>query len=88
MSNGRLGQILEEVKLLPPDQQIAIRNAIDEIIGERQLSEDEALQKKLMDKGLLNEIKPPVKRLASRPARRLIECKGRPLSETIIEEWM
>lgn len=67
MSNGRLDQVIEEVKLLSPDEQIAVRNVIDEILGERRLSGDEALQKKLMDKGLLSEIKPPVKGFASRP---------------------
>lgn len=46
----------------------------------------EIYQKALFDEGLIHEIKPPVKDLTPYKNRTLIESKGKPLSEILIEE--
>ncbi|MSP13095.1 MAG: hypothetical protein EXR62_09070 [Chloroflexi bacterium] len=48
-------------------------------------SEDE-FEQLLLAKGLLSEIKPPLTDLAPYRHRRLVETKGKPLSEVILEE--
>jgi hypothetical protein len=83
MANEKPDRVLEEVKNLAPFEQRRVRDAIDDLLG-KALSDDESLQRDLLEAGLLSEIKAPVS--LPRPGRKLIECKGRPLSEIAVEE--
>lgn len=47
---------------------------------------DQALQRRLVEAGLLNEIKPPIRDLAPYRDRKAIPIQGEPLSETVIRE--
>ena len=90
-------EILTAVKHLPPDEQVAVKRRLEVMIrppnreetpvGEvRQAADDldQRIQRALYDAGLISEIKPRVKR--PRERRPPIRIKGKPLSETIIED--
>lgn len=89
-------EILTAVKHLAPDQQAELKRRLELMIhrrnGEQSGGEarhaagdlDQRLQRALYDAGLVGEIKPPVKR--PRHRRPAITIKGKPLSETIIED--
>jgi predicted nucleic acid-binding protein len=87
MCNAVLDRILNEVKQLSRDEQQQLREALDIMLtgSEAQRIEGE-VQRRLFAAGLLSEIKPPSASLTPYPGRALIEVKGKPLSETIIEE--
>ena len=84
MAGTTLEKVLEEVKKLTPDEQRQVRDTVNELLSSQQ---DIAyqLQRSLYESGLLSEIKPPRDQQASR-AFMPIEVKGKPVSETIIEE--
>ena len=90
-------EILTAVKDLPPDEQVEVKRRLEVMIhppnrektpvGEvRQAAGDldQRIQRALYDAGLISEIKPRVKR--PRERRPPIRIKGKPLSETIIED--
>jgi hypothetical protein len=93
-------EILTAVKHLPPDEQAEFKrrlgaelvihrpNPDNKPVGEgRQaaIDLDQRVQRALYEDGLLREIKPPI--TDPTPYRREpIEIKGKPLSETVIEE--
>jgi hypothetical protein len=76
------------VKALPPEEQAELRRRLDALSGQPgELASDlnERAQRALYEAGLLSEIKPPI--TDPRPYRRdPIKIKGKPLSETVIEE--
>jgi hypothetical protein len=89
-------EILIAVKHLSPDQQAEVRRRLELMVrrpnGEQSAGEerhtagelDQRLQRALYEAGLISEIKPPVKR--PRKRRPAITIKGKPLSETVIED--
>jgi hypothetical protein len=85
-----IDKLLQEIRLLPPDDQERLRQALDEEAapsGEREeLSAEEEFKRRLVRAGLLKTIKSPVTDLTSYQDRKPFEIQGGPLSETIIEE--
>lgn len=83
-----LEEIVNAVKALPPEEQAELRRRLDALSGQPgELASDlnERAQRALYEAGLLSEIKPPI--TDPRPYRRdPIKIKGKPLSETVIEE--
>jgi hypothetical protein len=83
-----LEEIVNAVKALPPDEQAELRRRLDALPGQPgELANDlnERAQRALYEAGLLSEIKPPI--TDPRPYRRdPIKIKGKPLSETVVEE--
>jgi hypothetical protein len=83
-----LEEIVNAVKALPPEEQAELRRRLDALPGRPgELANDlnERAQRALYEAGLLSEIKPPI--TDARPYRRdPIKIKGKPLSETVIEE--
>jgi hypothetical protein len=83
-----LEEIVNLVKALPPEEQAELRRRLDALSGQPgELASDlnERAQRALYEAGLLSEIKPPI--TDPRPYRRdPIKIKGKPLSETVIEE--
>ncbi len=87
MASETLLRILEEVKTLPRGEQIQLRAALDERLGEQEsLTVQQEVERRLFEDGLLNEIKPRVTDPTRHRAWKPIEVKGKPLSELIIEE--
>ncbi len=78
-----VSEVLEAVKGLSPEEREQVRALLDALPDAPALPE-EAAQAKLREAGLLAETK---RRATSAHARRTpVEIKGKPLSETIIEE--
>ncbi len=87
-------EILNAVRDLPPQEQAEVKRRLEGLLAEpdkapldetRQAGDlDQRIQRALYDAGLISEIKPRVKRPRAR--RPPIKIKGRPLSETIIED--
>ena len=94
-------EIVKAVRDLPPKEQVELKRRLDVLVsapGANQSHEstetnhvhqdavdlDQRIQQALHSAGLVTEIKPPVKR--PRQRRPPINIKGKPLSETVIED--
>ena len=89
-------EIVSAVKDLPPHELAEVKRQVDVLVGpvggdNAPLDEtgntadlDRRIQRALYEAGLIREIKPPAKRPRGR--RPPIKIKGKPLSETIIED--
>jgi hypothetical protein len=77
---------LEEVKALTPEEQRQLREMLDSVVAVPEpLSAEDELERRLLEVGLLSEI-PPGGDLESYRRYTPVEIKGKPVSETIIEE--
>ncbi len=87
MAGVTLEKVLEEVKALPAEEQRQLRESLDTLLdaGPPASLEDQ-LEHRLFEAGLLSEIKAQSEAPPPRQNRKLIEVKGKPVSETIIEE--
>ena len=85
MSNVKFDQVVEDVKALQLHQQQRLRDLLNNWLshGQAKITEDE-FEQKLVQQGILSPMKPPVGN--GFPSRQLVSIKGKPLSETIIEE--
>lgn len=88
-------EILNAVKDLPLREQAEVKRRLEVLLAQSDQADvpdeslqagdlDQRLQRALYEAGLVSEIKPRVKRPRVRPAP--IKIKGKPLSETIIED--
>ena len=88
-------EILNAVKDLPPREQAEVKRRLEGMLAQSEQADvtdetqqagdlDQRLQRALYEAGLVTEIKPRVKRPRVRPPP--IKIKGKPLSETIIED--
>lgn len=91
-------EIVNAVKELPPSDQAEVRRRLDTLRAQPNENEalvddthqaaidlDQRVQRALFEAGLVSEIKPPI--TDPTPYRREpIKIKGKPLSETVIEE--
>jgi hypothetical protein len=91
-------EILSAVKDLPPEEQAELRRRLELLTtssnnGGVQLEDEtqehvkelhERIHRAMYDAGLVSAVNPPVKRRRERPPP--IKIKGKPLSETIIED--
>ena len=89
-------EIVNAVKGLPPREQAEVRRRLDTLGAQPDENEvlvddqaaidlDQRVQQALFEAGLVSEIKPPI--TDPTPYRREpIKIKGKPLSETVIEE--
>jgi hypothetical protein len=88
-------EIVKAVRELPPQEQAEVRRRIEGLLPEPDQADvpgeslaagdlDQRLQRAMYEAGLVSEIKPRVKRPRVRPPP--IKIKGKPLSETIIED--
>jgi hypothetical protein len=87
MSKVTFDELVEEIKSLSLGEQQRLRELLDAwlVRDYSQLTEDE-FEQELYEAGLLSEIKPPITDFTPYQNRQLIEPKGKPLSEIIIEE--
>ncbi len=78
-----VSEVLEAVRAMSPEERERVRALLD-ALPDATSSTNDAAQARLHKAGLLGETRT---RVASTRARHLpVEIKGRPLSETIIEE--
>ena len=87
MTTANLDRVFEEVKTLTPGEQKQLREMLDSLLASAapQITEEE-FEQRLLEKGIISRIPPPITDLAPYRDRKLIEVTGKPLSETIIEE--
>ena len=87
MSSTNLEQVLEEVRTLTPDEQRQVRKLIDELLENSiPLSPEDLLEQRLLEAGIISEIPARVTDPAHHRDFKPIEVRGKPVSETIIEE--
>lgn len=82
-----LDRLLQEVKSLTPDEQRCLRDMVDELLAitAPQMTGDE-FEEHLLRKGIISRIPPRIRDAGFYANRRPVEVKGKPVSETIIEE--
>jgi hypothetical protein len=87
MAHVQFDKVVEDVKALSPAQQQQLRVLLDTILAPEvpQLTEEE-FERKLVEAGVLSEIKPPITDFTRYQNRQPVETTGKPLSEVIIEE--
>ncbi|MDJ1173824.1 hypothetical protein [Roseofilum capinflatum] len=86
MTEITLPQILERLQTLEIEDLYQIEGAVAKSIAQKKPSSDHraAFHQSLLDAGLVKQIKQPS--VISTNERSLIPVKGKPVSETIIEE--
>lgn len=82
-------QLVSQLRSLSPNEQRRIRQVLDEQLitspPPQQATEDDFKQR-LVELGLLKQIKHPARNADSFLSWKPVQIKGKPLSETIIEE--
>lgn len=87
MASVTLDKVWKEVKAMPPDEQRQLRERLNALLeAPPSRSAEDELERRLFEAGLLSEIKPPPTDVQSYRSYRPIEVRGKPVSETIIEE--
>jgi hypothetical protein len=76
-----VSEVLEAVRAMSPEERARVRALLDVLLNGSS-STDDAAQARLHEAGLLSGTRP----LAARARRTPVEIKGKPLSETIVEE--
>ena len=77
----RMQEIAEAIKTLSPTDRYHLRSLLNE---QDEADKLEVFHQILLSKGLLKEVKKPL--VPNTTERQLIEVKGKPVSQTIIEE--
>jgi hypothetical protein len=78
-----VSEVLEAVRAMSPEERERVRALLD-ALPDASSSTDTAAQARLQDAGLLGETQ--ARNASTRARRSPVEIKGKPLSETIIEE--
>jgi hypothetical protein len=88
MTQREFSQLLEILPALSPEQLQALRRELDsqQLDSPTPAASDEALQRRLLEAGIISEIKPPIRDLMPYRNRQAVPINGEPLSETIIRE--
>jgi hypothetical protein len=86
MATANLDQVIEEVKALTPDEQRKLRELLDRLLAPAPQMTEEEFERHLLAKGIISEIPPRTVDHIFEQNRKPIEVKGKPVSETIIEE--
>ena len=87
MAQVQFDQVVEYVKALSPTQQQQLRALLDTLLAPSapQLTEEE-FERKLVEAGILSEVKPPITDFTPYQNRQPVKTTGKPLSEVILEE--
>jgi hypothetical protein len=87
MTTSNVDRLLEEVKTLTPDEQRSLRDLVDELlVRSAPTMTEEEFEQHLLKKGVITRIPPRIRDETFYANRKLIEVKGKPVSEIIIEE--
>jgi len=85
MLNKTFDKVLEQVKILSPDEQRRLQGILDDMLNQQEEAKKvKAFHQALLASGLVKTLKKP--RRISAGERKLIRAQGKPVSETIIEE--
>jgi hypothetical protein len=89
MSSANLEKVIEEVKALPPDDLRQVKALIDSLLQAPSVESGVSLEDQLdqlLEAGVISEIPKRLPRPEHLKDFKPIEVKGKPISETIIEE--
>jgi hypothetical protein len=97
MSSANLEKVIEEVKALAPDEQRKVKDLIESLLRDSGKSADsnaqttkpapeELFEQKLLEAGIISEIPKRLPTPESLRDFKPVAVKGKPVSETIIEE--
>ena len=87
MADAKVDEVLKQVRAWPPEEQLELRTRLNDLLetGSPEAAEDE-LERRLLEAGLLSEIRPPITDLMPYQNRKPVQSAGKPLSEVIVEE--
>ena len=87
MGQLQFEKVVQEIKALSPAEQWQLRALLDTLLAPTAapMTEDECAHK-LVEFGVLSEVKPPIIDFAPYQNRQPVETTGKPLSEVILEE--
>ncbi len=86
MANENFNKVVEAVKALTPAEQWRLRDLLDVFLAPPQTAiTEEEFEQELVKEGLIS-VPPPITDFTPYQNRKPIEVKGKPVSETIIEE--
>jgi hypothetical protein len=91
MSSTSLERVIEEVKALTPAEQQKVRELIDSLLETpaealEALSLEDLLEQRLLERGVISEIPKRLRDPEQYRDFKPVKVKGKPLSETIIED--
>jgi hypothetical protein len=93
MATSNYDQVWEAVRSLSPEELERVRSLIEALLanpalraGRDQLSANDQVDLASLKEGALSRIPPPITDLTPYQNRKPIQVKGKPVSETIIEE--
>ena len=87
MAMTALSRMLDEVKRLTPDEQRQLREAIDQLLSPAAVPPtEEQFERELVESGILDKVPPLPGDSEPIRTRIPIEVRGKPLSETIVED--
>ncbi len=86
MSSANLEKVIEEIKALPPDHLRRVKELVDSLVGGQSVSPEDLLAQRLLEAGVISHIPPRITDFTPYENRKPVEVKGKPVSETIIEE--
>ncbi len=95
MTQSEFSSLVGSLKFLSPEQMRAVRREIDarlappgearqDAAGNQQA--DLALQRQLLEAGIISELRPPITDMAPYRNRKAVPIQGEPISETVIRE--
>ena len=87
MAKVTLHQVLEQVKMLTPDEQEELPELLDLMLSANSRSPltEEEFEQMMVEKGIMSA-PPPITDFTPYENRRTVKVKGKPVSEVIIEE--
>lgn len=84
-----LQEIMKEIKALTPDEQRQLRKFLDKLLKistSTSKSTKVELERKLLEAGLISESKPLIVDIERYRSYKPVKVRGKPVSETIVEE--
>lgn len=88
MTESEFDHLLDSISVLSHEQLQLLRRELDRWLAATatEATGSEELQRRLLDAGLLSEIKPPITDHSAYRNRKAVPIQGEPLSETVIRE--
>ena len=84
--SANVERVLNEIKAMTPSKIMEVRQKVDELLDAQTKDAPGMLKQRLFDAGLLTEMKTPERDAESFRSYQPVATKGKPVSETMIEE--
>ncbi|MEW6129489.1 MAG: hypothetical protein AB1757_20780 [Acidobacteriota bacterium] len=84
MQNVTLDKVVQEMKTLPSEDLQQLRIVLDELLSEEE--KRKRFEQAMLQAGLFSEIRKPKRDIEAFKKYKPVRVKGKPVSETLIEE--